>query len=216
MLRGLFPEDVETAWGDPLEVSTPLFPEEEALVARAVDKRRREFAKGRECARQALLRLGRPRALLLTGNHREPLWPSEFTGSITHTERLCAVAVARSKHYRGLGIDAEPAETLRPEVVERVCRGDDRRSWNGLASLEAELVPRLVFSVKEAIYKCQFPITKTFLGFEDVGVELGNGVFVATLRVDAPPFRAGSAFTGRWCRTERHLLAGAWLPAGDN
>ncbi len=211
MLDGLFPEDVVTAWGDPLEASRPLFPEEEALVARAVPKRQQEFAKGRECARRALERLGRGDVVLLSGKDREPLWPPEITGSITHTSGLCAVAVALSQHYAGIGIDAEPAESLEPEVAKRVSGSDDTRSWSRVQSLDRAVLPRLVFSVKEAVYKCQFPLTRTFLGFEDLGVELDEGVFRASLRKDLPRFRAGTAFVGRWRRIGRHLVAGAWV-----
>jgi 4'-phosphopantetheinyl transferase EntD len=219
VLDGLFPDDVVTAWGDPLAPAMPLFPEEEALVARAVPKRQREFAKGRECARTALASLGHHDVMLLSGKDREPLWPAEITGSITHTSGLCAVAVASSKRYLGLGIDAEPAESLTKDVAARVCRSSDESSWNRVASLESSVVPRLVFCVKEAVYKCLFPITRTFLGFEDVAVELDEGVFRVTLCIDAPPFRAGSRFAGRWRRIVRsasaHLITGAWLEATD-
>jgi len=210
VLNGLFPEGVVTVWGDPSEPSAPLFPEEEALVARAVSKRKQEFAKGRECARRALATLGREGAILLSGSHREPLWPAETTGSITHTSGLCAVAVALSNRYAGLGIDAEPAEPLEPAVANRVCHATDTGSHR-VVSLAKDVLPRIVFSVKEAIYKCQFPLTRKFLGFEDVTTELDEGAFRATLLVDAPPFREGDSFDGRWRLAGSHLVAGTWL-----
>jgi 4'-phosphopantetheinyl transferase EntD len=212
VLSGLFPDDVVIRWGDPLEPGPPLFAEEEALVLRAVEKRKREFAKGRECARDAMAALGLRDVLLLSGKDREPLWPTEITGSITHTSGLCAVAVASSSSYAGLGIDAEPAEPLEPDIAARVCRSDDTRSWSRrVKSLEGSVVERLVFSVKEAVYKCQFPISRMFLGFEDVSTELSEGTFTATLRRDAPPFRTGSEFAGRWQKHGRHIITGTWL-----
>jgi enterobactin synthetase component D / holo-[acyl-carrier protein] synthase len=221
VLDGLFPPDVMTAWGDPQAPSMPLFPEEEALVVRAVAKRKREFAKGRECARSALANLGHRDVLLLSGESREPLWPAQVVGSITHTHGLCAAAVARSARYRGIGIDAEPAEPLGPDIVRRICGGDDRSSWARVTSLELPVVPRLVFCVKEAVYKCLFPITRMFLGFEDVTVELDEGTFCASLRIDAPPFSTGASFTGRWRRTgsgeseSAYVLAAAWTHHPD-
>jgi 4'-phosphopantetheinyl transferase EntD len=210
VLQGLFPDDVATAWGDPLEPSAPLYPEEEALVARAVEKRRREFAKGRECARRALERFGRGDVILLSGKDREPLWPPDVTGSITHTGGFCAAAVASRAGYRGLGIDAEPAEPLEPDVAERVCRGDDPGAW-GVSSLDRSVVPRLVFSVKEAVYKCQFPATGAFLGFEEVTVELGEGTFCAVLRTFPAPLETGTPFVGRWRKVGTHLVTATWL-----
>ena len=219
MLDGLFPPDVMTAWGDPLAPSTPLFPEEEALVARAVAKRKQEFAKGRECARSALANLGLHDVLLLSAESREPLWPAEVVGSITHTHGLCAAAVARSARYRSIGIDAEPAEPLTPNIARRICPDEEAESLDGFDAVERELVPRLVFCVKEAVYKCVFPIARRFLGFEDVRVELAGETFRARLRVDTPPFQAETIFEGRWRRTRPgadagavgHLVTAAWI-----
>ncbi len=210
MLEGLFPSDVEIEWGDPGNASKALFPEEEALVARAVPKRQREFAKGRECARVALERLGLRSVLILSGKDREPLWPVGLVGSITHTAGFCAAAVARSERYAGLGIDAEPAEALEPDVVERVCHGDEARLPAGVAAVEEAIVPRVVFCAKEALYKCQFPVTRAFLGFEDVSVELGEEVFRVRLRVGAPPYEAGASFEGRWRKVGAHIVTAVW------
>ena len=44
-----------------------LFPEEEAVIAAAVARRRQEFATVRSCARAALARLGYPPAPILPG-----------------------------------------------------------------------------------------------------------------------------------------------------
>lgn len=213
VLDGLFPEGVVTESGDPIEPSRPLFPEERALVARAVPTRQREFAKGRECARKALERFGHGDVMLLSGSHREPLWPAEIRGSITHTSGLCVVAVTLASRYHGLGIDAEPRQALAPEVVRRVCRDDDRRSFGNVKSVESAVLPRLVFSAKEAVYKCLFPMTRTFLGFEDVSVELDEGGFRAVLCVPAVPFAAGTALVGRWRMSDSHLVTGTWLAA---
>ncbi|KOG87977.1 hypothetical protein ADK38_22405, partial [Streptomyces varsoviensis] len=68
LLAEVLPAAAETAetFEDPADAR--LFPEEEALIAKAVDKRRREFTTARHCARQALARLGLPPAPLV---HRE-------------------------------------------------------------------------------------------------------------------------------------------------
>ena len=63
MIGRILPPGVaaEEAFTDPPDVK--LFPEEEAAIAKAVDKRRREFTTARACARAALARLGLPPAL---------------------------------------------------------------------------------------------------------------------------------------------------------
>jgi 4'-phosphopantetheinyl transferase EntD len=78
------------------DIDTALFPEEEAMVARAVGKRRREFSTARACARDALVELGEPPQAIPTGPKGEPLWPPGVVGSITHCDGYRACAVAHS------------------------------------------------------------------------------------------------------------------------
>jgi 4'-phosphopantetheinyl transferase EntD len=212
MLGTLLPEDVVTEWSDPRLPAAPLFPEEERLVERAVPKRRNEFAKARECARLALARLGVRDFPLLSGPDREPLWPAGIVGSLTHTDGFCGVAVAHSARYVGIGIDAEPAQPLREELVERICTPRERSALVELRWMHWLEAARLVFSIKEAVYKCQFPSSRQFLGFHDVELELSeSGSFLATLLVPAPPFAERAPFAGTWARREGLLLAATWL-----
>ncbi len=57
MIEAILPAEAaaEEPFSDPPGVA--LFPEEEAFIAKAVDRRRREFATARACARAALARL---------------------------------------------------------------------------------------------------------------------------------------------------------------
>jgi 4'-phosphopantetheinyl transferase EntD len=95
VLASLLPPEVavEEVFGDPEDAV--LLPGEEAVVARAVDKRRREYTTTRHLARAALSRLGLPPVAIATGGNREPLWPAGIVGSITHCDGYRAVAVAR-------------------------------------------------------------------------------------------------------------------------
>jgi 4'-phosphopantetheinyl transferase EntD len=65
------------------EREVELFPEEEAVVGNAVEKRRREFVTARACAREALAQLGHPEQPVPTGARGEPVWPAGTIGSIT-------------------------------------------------------------------------------------------------------------------------------------
>ena len=103
-----------------------LFPEEEAAIARAVPKRRREFATGRGCARAALNRLGEPPVPILRGPQGAPLWPAGVVGSITHCDGYRAAAVARTSDIATVGLDAEPDKPL-----PRACPVDH---WTGSRS----------------------------------------------------------------------------------
>lgn len=136
MIAELLPREVSAVemFGDP--DSTPdLFPEA-AVVARAVPKRRQEFATVRACARTALERIGGPRVPLLPGERGAPGWPPGFIGSMTHcTGYRAAVVAAAGRGLASLGVDAEPHEALRdPGVVEMVTLPGEREHLAKLAA----------------------------------------------------------------------------------
>jgi hypothetical protein len=82
--------------------------EEEELIGRAVEKRRREFGTARACARRALADLGRVPAPIVRGEKGAPVWLDGVVGSITHCAGYRGAAVAEARDVRALGIDAEP------------------------------------------------------------------------------------------------------------
>lgn len=215
MLHDLLPPDVVTRFGDPADDARDVLPEEELLVARAVPKRQREFRKARECARSALALFGVEKFPLLSGPGREPLWPQGIVGSVTHTEGLCAVAVATSSRYRGLGIDVERDEPLEADLSRRICREEELVRLAQSPDLPPLLAARLVFSAKESLYKCQFPLTRSFVGFHEVAIELSrDGTFRIEWHREEPLFPTDSPrFVGRWARRSGFLLTAVWLAA---
>lgn len=199
------------AWHDCADAE--LFPEEEALVGRAVEKRRREFTTARMCARTALRQLGQPAASILTGERGEPLWPAGVVGSITHCDGYRACAVARSSEMVTIGIDAEPNAALPDGLLGDIARPEELPA---LRRLEAELPrvhwDRLLFSAKESVYKAWFPLAERWLGFEDAVLEIDPdaGTFEARLLVPGPsladaPLRG---FAGRF-RVDKGIVATA-------
>ena len=105
-----------------------LFPAEEAAIARAVAKRRSEFATGRACARAALAKLGLPPVPIVPGLRGAPQWPAGVTGSITHCAGYRASAVARLTDVAGIGLDAEPNDALPGGVLERIAVAQEQ-AW---------------------------------------------------------------------------------------
>ena len=213
LLDGVFPADIAVASSRVGDVPPELFPEEAALLAKAVEKRRREFAHGRACARRALAAHGAPAAPLLIGPAREPLWPPRFVGSITHDRELCVAVVARADTFAGLGVDVEPDEPLTPSVAARIWSPAEAGAALALGVVPEESAAKLVFAAKEAVYKCQFPVTRTYVGFHGVEVALAAGTFIAALTAPVPPLPSGFRFTGTWRRADGEILAAVWLAA---
>jgi 4'-phosphopantetheinyl transferase EntD len=187
------------------------FPEEAALVAKATEARRREFATARGCAHAALARLGVAAAPILRGAKHQPLWPSGIVGSITHCRGYRAAAVARSAIMMTVGIDAEPDGRLPDGVARRVLR-DEEREWLARAPAGAHW-DRVIFSAKESVYKAWFPLTGRWLGFADaiVAIDPEAGGFHTRLLVDCPaPLRE---FAGRFLVEDGLVLTAIALPA---
>jgi 4'-phosphopantetheinyl transferase EntD len=192
---------VVEAFGDLLDVE--LFAEEEAVIAHAVAKRRREFTTARGCARAALEKIGVPPVPILPGPRGAPQWPPGVVGSITHCEGYRACAVARDSDIVTIGLDAEPHARLPDGVLEAVTSKAERTR---LAEL-AETVPaicwdRILFCAKESVYKAWFPLTKRWLGFEDAAIDFDavSRSFSAQLLVAGPVVNGQvlTGFDGRW------------------
>ena len=166
-----------------------LHPEELAMMSGCVEKRRRELAASRQCARKALATLGISEFPLLLGPDRSPIWPPGVVGAITHTNGIpggyCGVALADRRFFSGLGVDAEPRRPLPTDVWSTIL--DETEHLTALAANEPGIQARLVFSAKETTYKALYPALKRFLEFSDVHIEThcDSRVFRASLAGNA-------------------------------
>ena len=76
---------------------TQLFTQSQlAPVAKAVEKRRKEFSTGRQFSMLAQRVLGLPPAFVEHAEDRSPRWPDGVLGSISHTDTLALVVLMRS------------------------------------------------------------------------------------------------------------------------
>ena len=106
------------------------------------------------------------------GLDRSPRWPPGICGSISHTQGYCCAVAAPRRVLVGIGIDVELVGRVDSQVDALVFT---RTETEFLASLESRARARaatVIFSAKEAFYKCQRPITQRWLDFTDVTVEL--------------------------------------------
>ncbi|RLK54137.1 4'-phosphopantetheinyl transferase family protein [Actinokineospora cianjurensis] len=202
------------AFADPVEAV--LLPEEEPFVAKAVDKRRREYTTVRHCARVALARLGRAPAPILPGEKGAPQWPDGVVGSMTHCAGYRAAVLAESAHLTTVGIDAEPHVALPDGVLDAVSLPDERDHLADLARRAPEVHwDKLLFTAKESVYKSWFPLTRKWLGFSDARLRLSeDGTFTAALLVPGPTVNGTelTGFTGRWTTGDGLVIAAIALP----
>ncbi|MBP6678739.1 MAG: 4-phosphopantetheinyl transferase [Paracoccus sp.] len=151
---------------------TPLLPEEEAAIQHAVPKRRREFALGRAALRAAICEAGHD----LSATHpiparpdRQPDLPPGIHASLSHSGEYC-IAVASPPGGASIGIDLEPMTATQPEGLAQTVMPFRPR---GIGPAD----PLLAFCVKEALFKAQYPLTRTMLDFSDVPVVIGTARF---------------------------------------
>jgi 4'-phosphopantetheinyl transferase EntD len=218
MLEELLPNEVVAVETREDAMDVDLFPTEEVIVERAVEKRRREFTTVRACAREAFVRLGLPAVPVTTGERGEPQWPTGVVGSITHCEGYRACALARSHEIVAVGIDAEPNAPLPDGVLGDIARAEEL-PWLERLRREEPTVhwDRLLFSAKESVYKAWFPLARRWLGFEDaiVTVEPALRTFSARLLVPGPTLadRPLDGFAGRWLMRDGLVLTAIALVA---
>ncbi|MFE6732663.1 4'-phosphopantetheinyl transferase [Streptomyces californicus] len=206
MIERLLPDDVSCA--ATREETVPdgtLFPEEEALMARSVAKRRNDFATARACARRAMAGLGLPPVAVLHGHRGKPLWPEGIVGSLTHCHGYRAAALAREQDVLSLGIDAEPHAPLPEGVRELVTLPAERerigpQAEEGSGALHWD---RVLFSAKESVFKTWYPVT---------GVELDFTEADLTMHQESDPGGGGTPGAARGTFTARLLLTDPALP----
>ncbi|MGW0970126.1 4'-phosphopantetheinyl transferase family protein [Streptomyces sp. NPDC002516] len=213
MMEELLPESVVAveSHGDDPAAEASLYPEERAVLTRAVGKRRREFASVRVCARHAMEKLGVPPGPVLPGERGAPRWPAGVIGSMTHCDGYGAAALARAGDLASLGIDAEPHLVLPDDVLDAVALPAESARLDRLRAREPAVHwDRLLFSAKESVYKAWFPLTGEWLDFSgaDIDILLGpaqgtegvSGTLSAQLLVPGPVLDGVpvQTFAGRW------------------
>jgi len=208
----LFPECAEAVVTDGLIDPPDLPPVEAAAVHNAVPSRQREFALGRWCARRALARLAvdaPSSSIIPVAANRAPIWPAGIVGSITHCQGFVGAVVARDDRLRSIGFDAERAEPLSADLVRLICTVPEIE-WIAEQSPTPQLDwPKVMFSAKEAVYKCIAPVFGRMLDFLDVTLAID---------VDALAFTAAardldlSAVRGRLAVSRAFVFACASIP----
>jgi 4'-phosphopantetheinyl transferase EntD len=197
------------------ETVTSLQPEEAALVARALDKRRTEFATGRALAHLALGRLGAPSTAILNDDQRAPVWPAGIRGSITHCNTRVLVAMCRDRDG-SVGIDVEHRVELKRHLWESVFLEGEMADLGRLPESERGRMALVLFSAKESLYKAQFPISRTYMGFRALRVQAEAGVLTCTFQEDVLPFERGAVARGRYfvaSAPSGEVLTGVHIPA---
>jgi 4'-phosphopantetheinyl transferase EntD len=177
-----------------------LLPAEVAAFAGSVLKVRRASGAARIVARMLLSRFGREPHAIPKSTAGMPVWPEGIVGSLAHDAKVAIAAMAAQPEFQSVGIDIEPAEPLAPDLLSIVATAKERDRIE-----DDPFRGRLLFSIKEAIYKAVYPLDRIFLDHHDVEVNLADGTAVV---------RHGRVVRFRHC-VATHIVVMAFIPAPD-
>lgn len=176
------------------------FPKE---LRNAVNQRKAEFLSGRENAKHALLELDVLLEPVLIGRNREPLFPNNIIGSISHSKNvaLCVVGLRSELDY--LGVDVEPIITskLMSEIESQIITNAEKRLLLK-SRLNIETAFTLVYSAKESLFKALHDEVRDYFDFDaalliDIN-DRDNSLCFELTQTLAPNLPAGTRVSGQF------------------
>ena len=220
-LMGLFPSGAVVAELRELGDVSELLPAEAAFLDGAVEKRAREFAAGRQCARRALGEFGIAGFALCAAADRQAIWPATIAGSITHTDGFCAAVVGSRQRVAGIGIDSEVVGAVGAHLWPTICVSSELAWLENLPQTERASGAALLFSAKEAFFKCQYPLYGERLKFHDLCLQIeeesrSDGAWsLQTTKILSRTDGAVRSIAGRYLFHEGFVSTGVTLPASS-
>lgn len=175
--------------------------------------RQQEYLAGRWCAREAMAQAGLvDGAALRADPDGLPQWPKGVLGSITHSKGLCAAAVGAEGELVLLGLDLERTDRIGTAAMKRVIHSAE----SGFAG-ESQINASILFSLKEAFYKAQYPKWRTSGNFHDLALDVNLEQGSAEVREISPQFaadlvRSASELRFRFGLFGDYVVSLCWLP----
>ena len=200
LTASVLPQGLAVVARDPRDVPGAVDPVEQGAVQNAVPRRVAEFHAGRAAARAGMVELALPPRPVPMGPDRAPVWPAGVTGSISHTDKACVAVLGCSRDWAGIGVDLEDAKPLDPLLVAQVCSVSEQ-AWLGIQPpRDRGLMAKLIFSIKEAAYKAQYPLTQQLFGYDGMRIKIdrANSQFTATFVMPQGMIAAGATLAGNY------------------
>ena len=184
------------------------------VLPTAAVHRRKEYAGGRACALRALQVVGSSEAADLPGDtDGVPVWPDGMLGSITHSKGLCAAVAGTTTDLQIIGLDLERTDRLKAAAIQRIVHATEADFVQG-----DQLRGSILFSLKEAFYKAQFPQWRTTANFEDLALDVDLSVGTASVNYISDRFNSelvdqANVLQFRFALVESFVVSVCWLRA---
>ncbi|HCX22474.1 MAG: hypothetical protein CMB80_10150 [Flammeovirgaceae bacterium] len=148
---------------------TALTKEEQQLAQDFDNRRIRDYVRGRYCAHQCL-RLCDVDVPILKDGDGVPIWPDGLIGSISHTFDIAGAVVAKKNDYLSIGLDIEQIGRINRELWPVLFTVKEQKYLMDQPFHLRQSMSAVIFSLKEAYFKMQFPLTRIGLEFEDISI----------------------------------------------
>jgi len=146
-------------------------------------ERRRASGAARRVARELMNSMGFAGLPILRSTFGAPIWPAGVIGSMAHDDRIAVAAVGLLRDLDA--VDIEPAAPLPQDMLELITTPRERN-----ATADSPVRAKLLFVIKEAVYKAVYPLDHEFLDFHDIEVDLACRLATT---------RAGLTLALHWC-----------------
>ena len=190
-----------------------LHPEEKDLDRGRHAPTRERLRAGRAAARLAMESRGFGSVAIPRGSLGQPLWPEGITGSISHSGDRCAAAIAATDQTPNLGLDLETREDLPQNLWSRILKSGEREELKQLPTHQQTKQALVLFSAKEALYKCLAPRVGKWFGFQDAHLRAHGDGSLEVLALDSEVATAlrDVSLRGRFAVRDHSVLTTFWL-----
>ncbi|MEP7729537.1 4'-phosphopantetheinyl transferase family protein [Marinomonas primoryensis] len=178
-------------------------------------KRQETFLAGRLAVRHAQAYLNEPAKDILKAEDGSPLWPGEYTGSISHTDnQAVAVLLPQAQgDIQYIGIDLERLVNADKLDIAHLI-GLEREFKILIAEgMEKSFLVLLLFSLKESVYKALYPAVREFFDFLDVELisKDGNDFFEFQVKRQlSEKIPSGFILRGSYVIQDEHVMTWAY------
>lgn len=123
------------------------------------------------------------------------VWPPGTIGSLTHKGGLIGLSLNSALDFRGVGIDLEDMTRVHLGLESRIVQAVESHLIRQLNArwphISLEVWLAVIFSFKESIFKCLYPIGRIFFSFhkaEVYSIDLERSEIKAIVLDDVCPF----------------------------
>lgn len=185
-----------------------LYPEELAICADFERQRALDFRRGRFCARQCLQAFHQ-QAAILKHPDGSPVWPTGFTGSISHSRHLAGALVTSISNYRSIGLDIEQIGRIGRDLWPVLFTKNEIRLLTQFR--DPAFYSTLFFSLKEAFFKLQYPLTGMGMEFDELEIVMSKSLFSVKSLKELPDSLHKMTLPAHYQTIGNQLISYIWL-----